>query len=342
MSCKKPSYSNDAVCEKQSSKEEKNKRDICSPKQSKLKNFCIAKGVKVKCKSKSKGKICGFSCNTKAKKTKICKPVSPDPCKIKQPVCPNKIKPKIISICGFTCNKRGQKDSACTPMRVPPRYCDTKKKSIKKLNPCDVKVKKSKEEKQICMPEVKSNTPKNLKPCDAHKPVPPIKTCVTPPTCSTLTSTCSFDVYLQRKCNKIVPKVVISQGDCKFLCDLSEGKMPNVKYKLCKPVCSKNSVVFSVKCSSKLKKPRTKRKKPKCKNDKGICISLDPCATCARKRKGKHYNVQCVREQQHVFLWPQPLHSTVIFVILYFFETCEMDVLLLLCNTCDYCSRKML
>lgn len=249
------------------------------------------------------------------KKKKLCspKPCSPKPCSPKpsspKPCKVEKALKDTVSICGFTCNKKKMKNTACTPMRVPPAYCDNDKKSEnpRKLNPCKVKVKK--ENKKVGVPSgykksvksVKKPTPsdnKNLEPCGAHKPVPKNILCDPPPPIKEPTSSCNFDVYMLNKRNKIVPKVVISKGDCNFLSESSGNILPTVKCKLCKPLCPKSDVVFSVKCSATSKKQRSKQNKSKRKNDAGICISMNPGLECVpEKRKGMSYY-----EKMHFFI----------------------------------------
>lgn len=172
----------------------------------------------------------------------------------------------------------------CKPMRIPPRYCNKGKNTNRKKNdPRKIKL-KTKAIKSNS--KTKNTETRNLKPCEAHKPIPG-EPGVTPTTIGELTSTCNFDVYLLRKRKKIIPKVVISKGNCDFISDLSRSVLPTVKCKLCKPIRPENNVVFSVECSSKSKKQRTKRRKSKSANTAGINIFMDPSeAHAPEKRKG--------------------------------------------------------
>lgn len=293
------------LCRKKSTelcvnKEEKRKKvDMRSPQNSKINNFGPTEKIESHktrtVRPKVTVKICGFTYNTKATKTKLCKSRrysqgygSTVKCKEKR----NSVDPsnlilcKTVATCAFTCNRRGMKNATCKPIRLPPKYCNKVKQSTncKKLDPCKVKVKK----KATCS-KSKYEEPKNLKPCEAHKPVPGehLQNGVS-------TSSCSFDVYLCRKRKKLIPKVVISKGNIDFMSDLSGNILPTVKCKLCKQIRSENDVLFSVECSSKPKKQRTKRCKSKPTNAAGINLSMDPhLASAPEKRKGmnkKLYN----------------------------------------------------
>lgn len=180
---------------------------------------------------------------------------------------------------GVTYNTKSNRNEVHKSKKISQGRDEVTTKKKKSVEPYKVngKTKKKKHGTVVCVskksvhkaksaPKIKKKK-KRLKPGAAY--IPEIKKPYdTPPTMAVPTSSCNFDVYLCRKRKKIVPKVVISKGNCDFMSDLNGKK-----------------AVFSVKCSSKSIKRITKPKKSKCTNTAGINLSINPCLE--QKRKGR-------------------------------------------------------